>query len=135
MTNEQKQIAHQCLRGAENDEMTFPEIVGALTEAGFEGYAVDFRRGAATYYMPDGTLADLDTSHEEDGIAAAFDIDAIRGAIAEAQQLVPGYTYLGFCRKVMEAGCAGYIVSISGRRALYYGRTGDTHAELFPGVS
>ena len=132
MTNEQKQIAHQCLRGAENDEMTFPEIVGALTKAGFEGYAVDFRRGASTYYMPDGTLDDLDTSDREHGIAAGFDIEAIRGAIAEAQQFVLGYTYRGFCRKVIEAGCAGYMVSMSGRRALYYGRTGETHTELFP---
>ena len=53
-------------------------------------------------------------------------------AIREAQQLIPGYTYKGFCSKVAAAGCAGYIVSFSGRRALYLGRTGETHVEYFP---
>ena len=51
---------------------------------------------------------------------------AIQAAIREAQQLVPGYTYVGFSRKVMQAGCAGYIVSFPGRRAVYFGRTAET---------
>ena len=48
------------------------------------------------------------------------------------KQLVPGYTDAGFCAKVMAAGCAGYIVSFSGRRAVYFGRTAETHVEYFP---
>jgi uncharacterized protein YbcV (DUF1398 family) len=48
--------------------------------------------------------------------------------------LVPGYTYKGFCAKVAGAGCAGYMVSLLGRRVLYYGRTGETHTEYFPGT-
>jgi hypothetical protein len=42
-------IAQRCLSGAEDNTMTFPEIVGALREAGFESYAVDFRRATAVY--------------------------------------------------------------------------------------
>ena len=53
-------------------------------------------------------------------------------AIREAQALVPGYSYLGFCAKAKRAGCAGYMVSFSGRRALYFGRDGATHVEHFP---
>jgi len=45
---------------------------------------------------------------------------------------VPGYTYAGFSAKVMAAGCAGYIVSFSGRRAVYLGRTAEIHVEHFP---
>jgi uncharacterized protein YbcV (DUF1398 family) len=45
-----------------------------------------------------------------------------------------GYTYQGFCSKVAGAGCAGYVVSLLGRRVLYYGRTGETHTEYFPGT-
>jgi uncharacterized protein YbcV (DUF1398 family) len=45
---------------------------------------------------------------------------------------VPGYTYLGFCKKAALAGCAGYVVSFSGRRVLYIGRTAETHVEHFP---
>ena len=65
-------------------------------------------------------------------IAAAFDAPAVQAAIREAQQLVPGYTYSGFCKKVMTAGCAGYVVSFPGRRVLYYGRDAETHVERFP---
>jgi uncharacterized protein YbcV (DUF1398 family) len=65
-------------------------------------------------------------------IAEAFDAGAIKAAVKEAQQLAPGYTYDGFCKKVMSAGCAGYIVSFSGRRALYFGRTAEIHVEHFP---
>ena len=132
MTDEQKAVAQQCKRGAEEDTMTFPEIVGSLMGSGFEDYAVDFRRGAATYYTIDGDLIDLEAAGHRGDVAAGFDLATVRNAIAEAQQLVPGYTYRGFCEKVMSAGCAGYLVSISGRRALYYGRTGETHTELFP---
>ncbi|WP_293780352.1 hypothetical protein [Sphingosinicella sp.] len=36
-------------------------------------------------------------------------------------------------RTCLAAGCAGYIVSFSGRRALYIGRTAEIHVEPFPG--
>lgn len=112
--------------------MTFPEIVDRLTGEGFESYAVDLRRAVATYFLPDGDAIDLPTGDEALAVAPNFDAGAIRAAIAEAQALVPGYSYKGFCRKVAAAGCAGYIVSFIGRRALYIGRTGETHVEHFP---
>ena len=34
--------------------------------------------------------------------------------------------------RAKRAGCAGYLVSFPGRRAVYFGRTGETHVELFP---
>jgi hypothetical protein len=42
----------------------------------------------------------------------------MQATISEAQQKVPGYTYKGFCKKAVAAGCAGYIVPFPGRRAL-----------------
>lgn len=125
-------IAQTCLNGAENDAMTFPEIVGTLMHAGFESYAIDFRRASATYYLPCGDSVVLPTHRADAPVADALDSLAIQAAIREAQQLAPGYTYVGFCAKVMTAGCAGYIVSFSGRRAIYLGRTAETHVELFP---
>lgn len=32
--------------------MPFPKIVGALMEAGFEGYLVDYRQNTTIYYHP-----------------------------------------------------------------------------------
>ena len=132
MNTPHEAIAKKCLQASEQGTMTFPEIVGSLIEAGFESYLIDFRRAQATYYLPSGENVEVPTHRSGVAIAAAFDATAIQAAIREAQQLVPGYTYLGFCEKVQRAGCTGYIVSFSGRRALYFGRTGETHVELFP---
>lgn len=124
--------ARACLDGAENNTMTFPTIVGTLMGAGFEGYAVDFRKSTATYYHPDGKSFDLPLHTIDGAIAAAFDAGSLQAAIGEAQRQVPGYSYMGFCRKAVAAGCAGYMVSFTGRRALYFGRTAETHVEHFP---
>ena len=132
MDDQKKAVAKGCLEGAEDNTMTFPQVVGTLMQEGFEGYAVDFRRAVATYYMPDGDSVELSTDRMDVPVAPSFDALRIQAAIKEAQQLVPGYTYRGFCRKVVSAGCAGYIVSFSGRRALYIGRTAETHVEHFP---
>jgi uncharacterized protein YbcV (DUF1398 family) len=101
-------------------------------EAGFDGYAVDFRRSTRTYYMPNSETLELKTEPTPMPVAESFDASVVREAIREAQMLVPGYTYKGFCAKVAGAGCAGYVVSLLGRRVLYYGRTCETHTEYFP---
>jgi len=134
MDTEHQEIARQCLEGAESGKMTFPQIVGTLTAAGFDGYLVDLRLGQTTYYLPDGMGVELPTHVSNVAVAAAFNLDAVRTAIHEAQALAPGYTYKGFCDKVKRAGCAGYLVSFLGRRVLYFGRTGETHTEYFPGT-
>lgn len=126
------EIAEKCLRGAEDHTMTFPQIVGTLIDAGFESYAIDYRRAKAIYYRADGDSVELEAHRIDIAVAAAFDTGAIQAAIRDAQQLVQGYTYAGFSRKVMAAGCAGYIVSFSGRRAVYFGRTAEVHVEHFP---
>ena len=43
--------------------------------------------------------------------------------------------YKGFCERILAAGCVGYHVSLAGRRCVYYGRTGETHVEMFPGAA
>lgn len=132
MDSHRQSVARSCLEAAETGAMTFPEIVGRLMQEGFESYAVDFRRAVATYFLPDGDAIELPTGGGALAVAPGFGAAAIRAAIGEAQANAPGYTYLGFCRKVAEAGCAGYMVSFPGRRALYFGRTAETHVEHFP---
>ena len=132
MDDRSKAVAATCLQGAERNTITFPQIVEALIGAGFESYCVDFRRATTTYYRPDGDSVDLPMHKVDQPVASAFDAAVVQAAIREAQQLVPGYSYLGFCRTVVSAGCAGYIVSFPGRRAVYFGRTAETHVERFP---
>jgi uncharacterized protein YbcV (DUF1398 family) len=134
MTDNWKEIARITHEGAESGSMDFAQGVRMLIEAGCDGYAVDFRRATRTCYRPDGATLDLRTA-PTGPVSVRFDEAAIRDAIREAQQNVPGYTYRGFCDKVTAAGCAGYLVSLPGRRVLYIGRTGETHTEYFPGTA
>jgi uncharacterized protein YbcV (DUF1398 family) len=132
MNGEQTLCAERCLEAAEANAMTFPEIVGALMAAGFESYTVDFRRSTTIYYLPSGESLELRTPARGEGVAAAFAPSALQTAIREAQTLAPGYSYKGFREKAKAAGCAGYIVSFPGCRAVYFGRSAETHVELFP---
>lgn len=132
MNAQQRDIARTCVAGAETGTMTFPQIVGALIEAGFEGYLADLRRGMVTYYLPDGESVEFRGCKPPVSAQPGFDAAVVKDAIREAQQLVPGYTYEGFCAKVAKAGCIGYQVSFPGRRVVYAGRTAETHTEHFP---
>jgi uncharacterized protein YbcV (DUF1398 family) len=134
MAQDWKEIARITLEGSENDTMTFPEGVKLLMEGGFDGYSVDFRCGTRTYYLPSGEVLELETARLSVPVAERFDVAVIKDAISEAQQMVPGYSYKKFCAKVMGAGCAGYLMSLLGKRVVYYGRTGDIHTEYFPGT-
>jgi uncharacterized protein YbcV (DUF1398 family) len=134
MNTNWKDVARATLEGSESGAMSFPQSVRMLMEAGFDGYGVDFRRATRSYYMPDGESIELATERTSAPVAARFDAVAIKEAIREAQALAPGYTYKGFCAKVVRAGCAGYLVSLPGKRVLYYGRTAETHTEYFPGT-
>ncbi|HBK09218.1 MAG TPA: DUF1398 domain-containing protein [Acetobacteraceae bacterium] len=133
MDTQQRTIAKNCKDAAENNTMDFPQIVGKLIEAGFDSYIVDFRRQTATYYLPNDESVEFTTHETAVPVAAVLDGEALGAAIREAQNLVPGYTYKGFCAKAKAAGCAGYMVSFSGKRAVYFGRAGVTHVEYFPG--
>jgi hypothetical protein len=66
-------------------------------------------------------------------VAERFDVDVLRQAIRDALQLVAGYTYVGFCKTISGAGCAGYFVSFPDKRILYFGQTSEPHTEFFPG--
>jgi uncharacterized protein YbcV (DUF1398 family) len=126
-------LAQATFEGTEANTLTFPEGVKLIAAAGFNGYLVDYRAGTRTYHHSNGeTFTFQGPAYPP---VDAFDRGVVRGAIKEAQQLVPGYTYQGFCRKVTErGGSAGYLVSIVGKRVLYFGVNGETHTEYFPGT-
>ena len=62
MTLEQRTCAQECLDAAFANSMSFPAIVGRLMDAGFESYAVDFRRSKAVYYLSPGDNIELPLS-------------------------------------------------------------------------
>lgn len=125
-------IAENCLKASHDGSLSFPEIIRKLHAAGFEGYSVDYRRNSQTYYLSDGANIELALPHTEGSVAAAFDSVGIEALVRWAQANDSDYSYSAFSEKVKIAGCAGYLVSFSGHRVVYYGRTAETHLELFP---
>lgn len=132
MEAERISIAKKCLHAAQDGSLSFPEIMGKLKAAGFEGYAVDYRRNIQTYYLPDGDSVALDMHFSAGIVAAAFDAGDVERLVRWAQANPAEYSYVAFCEKAKAAGCAGYIVSFLGRRVMYFGRTAETHIEHFP---
>jgi hypothetical protein len=127
------EVAKASFEGTETNTLTFPEGVRMIAAAGFNGYLVDYCAGTRTYHHSNGeafTFRGLPYPPVD-----TFDAELVKAAIKEAQLLVPGYTYQGFSRKVTGlGGAAGYLVSIVGKRVLYFGMNGETHTEYFPGT-
>lgn len=130
MYETQKAAALSCLRAAEQNCMTFPQILCLLSEAGFEGYTIDFRQGTACYVLPSGEHVSFACPVRP--VAPTLDVPGLQSAIRAAQAGGADYTYDGFCNRAAAAGCAAYVVSLTGRRVLYYGRTAEAHVEYFP---
>ncbi|MBP1884429.1 DUF1398 domain-containing protein [Sinorhizobium mexicanum] len=132
MDAERISTAQACLNAAHHGSLSFPEIVGKLIAAGFEGYTVDYRRNTQAYYLPDGDSVMLDMPPSVGLVAAAFDATQVERLVRWAQANGPDYSYRSFCERARAAGCAGYLVSFLGRRVVYFGRTAETHIEHFP---
>ena len=132
MDAERIAIAKTCLKAAHDGSLSFPEIIGKLVDAGFEGYAVDYRRNVQIFYLPSGDSVELAMPHSTGPVAAAFDSACVEALVRWAQANGPDYSYVAFGNKVIAAGCAGYLVSFLGRRVVYYVRTAETHVELLP---
>jgi len=130
MTTEQVLAIQQCVHGSLTGEMTFPQIIQQLMELGVERYHADYSRQENTYYLTTGESVVVASPHPTGETGMAFAKDDIASAVRQSQQ--GEHTYLDFVRKTMSAGCVGYFVQITGRKAIYFGRDGDSHIELFP---
>ena len=126
-----KTVVAECTQGSDNNTLTFPEVLGKLSAVGIESYLCDLRRATKTYYLPDGESMETPAHPPAAPIAERFNAARVESAVRQSQR--NEHTYRDFCRKIADAGCAGYIVSLPGRRAVYFGRTGETHVEHFPG--
>jgi uncharacterized protein YbcV (DUF1398 family) len=130
MKPEHTAVIQECARASLAGEITFPEVVSRLAAIGVERYHADFTRSEATYYLTDGDSLVVQVPHEPHKIAMEFSPSAVEAAVRQSQR--NEHTYVDFVRKTTAAGCVGYFVQITGRRAIYFSRNGDSHTELFP---
>lgn len=125
-----RRIVAECTRGSDEGRMPFPEVARRLVAAGVERYHADLSRAEKIYYLPDGSSHAVPCAPLDRPAAAAFRPAGVDAAVRASQ--AGAISYAHFCEAIAEAGCVGYLVTFAGRRAVYYGRTGETHVEPFP---
>ena len=126
-------VMQECTEASDQERITFPEVVMKLMQAGVERYHADLLRADKIYYLPSGESHRVRASPIQATPAPAFAADGVATAVRAIQQ--QKIQYREFCERIAQAGCVGYIVSMAGRRAVYYGRTGDSYVEPFPAAA
>jgi uncharacterized protein YbcV (DUF1398 family) len=124
-----KDVVREMSEASDEERITFPEVVKALMEVGIERYHADLVTGRKTYYLADGDFEGVE-GNKFGGTAMTFSAEDVEKAVRAIQRQESAYRE--FCRQIANAGCVGYFVSLAGRRAVYYGRTGDERVEWFP---
>lgn len=122
-----------CTRLSDQERESFGQIVGRLMVAGIERYHADLRRAEKIYYMPDGASLAVPADPVDGPFAEVFSAAGVDAAVRAIQ--AGAIRYKEFCDRIAAAGCVGYVVSLVGRRAVYYGRSGESHVELFPAAT
>jgi uncharacterized protein YbcV (DUF1398 family) len=127
-----RDVVLECTRASDEERVTFPEVVKKLIDAGVERYHADLLRSEKTYYLPSGE-SEVVPNHAVSFVPSQeFSAQGVDAAVRAIQ--AGKIRYKTFCERVAAAGCVGYFVSIAGKRAVYYGRSGDSHVEWFPGA-
>lgn len=127
-----RNVVRECSRASDENRESFPVIVSKLIEAGVERYHADLVRSEKTFYLPNGDSETVSNEAVDVTPAMSFSAPGVEAAVRAIQ--AGAIPYRTFCERVLAAGCVGYHVSIAGRRAVYYGRAGDSHVEWFPGA-
>lgn len=128
-----KQTVETCTRLSDNEQISFGDVVMKLMTAGIERYHTDLTRADKIYYLPSGESHRVKAAPVGVPSAATFSPDGVSAAVRAIQQKKIGYKT--FCEQIAEAGCVGYLVSLAGRRAVYYGRDGENYVERFPSAA
>jgi uncharacterized protein YbcV (DUF1398 family) len=123
---------HEVMTRTQTGQMTFKEVVSRLLEVGVESYFVDFAAGKEVFYLSDGQTHEEKMVLPETPVAKDFSSAALQDAIRGAQN--DTIRYPEFVKRSTAAGVVGYWAFLAGKRVIYFGRQGESHIELFPGV-
>jgi uncharacterized protein YbcV (DUF1398 family) len=125
-------VIKECTTLSLAEQITFPQVVMKLAEAGVERYIADLVGKKKFSYGTQGETHMGDLAFDNVKIPEQLDAAKVKQAITDIQQ--GQIKYQTFLRRIMEAGCAHYEVFITGKKAIYFGRDGSQHIELFPQV-
>jgi hypothetical protein len=71
-----KKVVREMSEASDEERITFPEVVKALTEVGIERYHADLVAGRKTYYLPDGDFEEVEV-HKAGGAAMKFSAEGV----------------------------------------------------------
>ncbi len=124
-------ILDQCTAGAFDGSVPFPETIARAIADGVEWYSANLIFGMKTYYgadlshhqtrWPDWTTPPIANEFSGVGVSAAI-------RASQARQI----DYPTFLRRIADAGVVYYTVHMTGRKAIYFGRHGESFTEPFP---
>lgn len=128
-------VIQECSHRSNQGTISFPEVVGKLIAIGVESYHVDFYRNEKTFYFSNGEshLEPDSLALSANDIAPSFSAEGVQQTIKASQR--GEINYQEFLRRVMAAGCIGYVAYLAGKRVAYVGRSGENHVEYFPNKS
>jgi hypothetical protein len=124
------QILDQCTAGAFDGSVPFPETIRRIIEDDVEWYSANLIFGMKTYYGPDLSHYQAPwPGYTTTSIADKFCAESVRAAIRASQAGEIGYRT--FLERIARAGVVYYTVHLKGRKAIYFGRHGDSFIEPF----
>ena len=111
--------------------ISFPEVISLLSEEGFVSYHVDYLRGENRYYHANDETISKRPDHKFPKGAKEFSPEKLQAIIRKTQ--AGSAKYPEFLEESAAAGCVYYIVFMTGKKVIYFGRDGSQHVEHFPG--
>lgn len=124
-------IIDECTKLSLEGKLAFPDLVITLIANGTERYFADLIGLKKTYFsINDETHTSKLVLENPQRVATNFNEKEIAQAIADSQQNYIDYQM--FLHRAMAAGCSHYEVFLTGKKVIYFGRTGSFHIEHFP---
>jgi uncharacterized protein YbcV (DUF1398 family) len=120
----------EVIKGAFDNTLSFPELVGRLLKAGVASYHVDMIRAENRYYFESDESYVSTVPFEHSKAADAFSAEKVAAAVKAIQQ--GKINYKQFADQIMAAGTVYYIAYLTGKQVIYFGRRGEFHIEKFP---
>jgi uncharacterized protein YbcV (DUF1398 family) len=121
-----------------NNGLTFPETITALSDLGVSRYRVDFISSSTNAYVGNQVDEYTYTDHVSDlnPGTIAWAPEKLKAAVKETQALADKGKgdYTEFCRKAVLAGVVEYVCYIDGKKVVYFGPLGESYTEWFPGA-
>ena len=123
-------VMHVVLAESQAGQLTFPEVVRRLLDAGVESYFCDLASTQETFYARDGKTHVEKMTLPPGPIAHEFSPSELVAAIRAAQ--ADTIRYPEFVERSRAAGVIAYWSFLTGKKVMYFGRKGEFHIEEFP---